>query len=251
MPSDPGESGVLGEHGQPRLGGPRRRRVHGRAPGLHHRAAVRLLVVGRADHPDLAVDPVLRAGERQRAAPLPRARLGGEPLGALDRVVVRLRHGGVRLVRPGRGDALVLVVDPGGRVEQLLQAAGPEQRRRPPQLVDVEDRAGDVHVRVAGDLLADQLHREQRREVVRPDRLARARVQRRRRWRRQVGDDVVPLGRDLRLIKDELGPLAHGLLHLSSAGTAPYVSTDAMSRASVKSAPHVFNRTIRQRGLGP
>src|ERR1700722_9641961 len=68
MPSEPVESG---------LGGPGRGRVHGRAVGLHKRAPVRLLVVGRPDHPDLAVEGVLRRRERERAAPLPGAGLGG------------------------------------------------------------------------------------------------------------------------------------------------------------------------------
>jgi hypothetical protein len=64
---------------------------------------------------------------------------------------------------------------------------GPVERRGPPQLVDVEHLAGDVDEPVAGDLLEDQVHREQRREVVGPDRLERARVQRRWWRRRQVG----------------------------------------------------------------
>ena len=119
------------------------------------------------------------------------------------------------LCDPAGETALVLVVDPGRGVQQLLQPVGAEQRRRPPELVDVDDLAGDVDVVLAGHLLADQLHREQRRQVVGADRLEGARVQRRRRGRGQVGDDVVPLVRDLRLVKDELGPLGHGLLRSS------------------------------------
>ena len=56
----------------------RRRAVDGRAPGLHHRAAVGLLVVARADHPHLALEPEQLAGERQRRAPLAGAGLGRE-----------------------------------------------------------------------------------------------------------------------------------------------------------------------------
>src|SRR5262249_12579686 len=108
-----------------------------------------------------------------------------------------------------RADAFVLVVDLRRRVEGTLQAAGPEQRGGPPQLVDVQDLAGNVHVALAGDLLGDQRHREQRRQVVRPDRLARGRVQRR--WWRggQVGYDVVPLRRQLRLVQQVLRPVSH------------------------------------------
>ena len=39
--------------------------VHRGAPGLHHRAPVGLLVVARADHEDLALQPEQGAGERQ------------------------------------------------------------------------------------------------------------------------------------------------------------------------------------------
>src|SRR3954467_11171234 len=64
--------------------------MHRRSPGLHHRAAVRLLVVARADHEDLALEPEQRAGERERRAPLARAGLRRE-----------LAHAGLGvLVRP-------------------------------------------------------------------------------------------------------------------------------------------------------
>ena len=212
---------VDGEHVRARLGGPGRAGVHGGAPGLHHRAPVRLLVVGGADHPDLAVDAVLRAGEGQRAAPLPGAGLGGEPLGALGRVVVRLRDGGVRLVRPGRRHALVLVVDPRRGVQRLLQPVRPVQRGGPPQPVDVEHLVRDVDEGVGGHFLADQLHREQRREVLRAHRLARARVQRRGRRRGQVRDHVVPLAGDLGLIQCDLGALGHNSLPISISDIFP------------------------------
>ena len=153
-----------------------------------------------------------RAGERQRAAPLPGAGLGREPLDAGLGVVERLRHGGVRLVRPDRRDALVLVVDPGRCAERLLEPPRAEHRRRPPHPVDVLHLDRDVDEPLARDLLLDQRHREQRCEVVRPDRLERARVQRRRRRGRQVRHDVVPPGRHPVLVKKDLataGQLGH------------------------------------------
>ena len=232
---------MQGEYFRARLGGPGRAGVHGGAPGLHHRAPVRLLVVGGPDHPDLAVDAVLRAGERQRAAPLAGAGLGGEPLGALGRVVVRLRDGGVRLVRPGRGHALVLVVDARGRVQRLLQPARAVQRGGPPQPVDVEHLGGDVDVGVGGHLLADQLHREQRRQVFRPHRLHRPRVQRRWRRRGQVGHDVVPLAGDLGLIQCDLGALGHNSLR-SPAATSfpePYAAPPGRGVRGGRSPPRV------------
>ena len=129
---------VLGQHRPARVGEVGRARVHRRAVGLHQHLAVGLLVVGRPHHPDLELEPEQRGRERQRAAPLARAGLGGQLGHALGGVVVGLRHGGVRLVRPGRAAALVLVVDPGRGAQVLLQPPGAEQRRRPPQPVDVE-----------------------------------------------------------------------------------------------------------------
>ena len=69
-------------------------------------------------------------------------------------VLVRLRDRGVRLVRARRGDALVLVVDVRRGIERLLEAAGAEQRRRPPQPVDVADVVRDLDLGLGGDLLA-------------------------------------------------------------------------------------------------
>ena len=177
-----GVLGVLGEVAAAGLGQVAGGAVHLAAEGPHQHAAVGLLVERRTDLPDLAVEPENAAGKGERGSPLPGAGLGGQPAYAVDRVVVGLRHGGVGLVRADGRDALVLVVDVRGGVERLLEAAGAVQRRRPPQPVDVEHLAGDVDVALAGDLLRDQLRREQRCQVVGADRLQGARVQRR--WRR-------------------------------------------------------------------
>jgi hypothetical protein len=195
----PGVVGVLRQQRPAVVGDVGRAGVHGGAPHLHHRSPVGLLPVRRGDHPDLALHAVLGRRECERTPPLARARLGGQPGDAFGVVVVRLRHRGVRLVRTGGADAFVLVVDARRCAELLLQPRGAEQRARPPYPVHVEHLAGDVDVALRRDLLLDQCHREQRRQVVGPDRLVRARVQRRRRRRRKVGDDVVPRGRHLRL----------------------------------------------------
>ncbi len=200
----------VGEDLSTRLGQAGGAAVHGRAERLHHRAPVGLAVVRRPHLPHLALEPVLRAGEGQGRAPLARARLGRQRPDAAARVVVGLRHRGVGLVRARGGDALVLVVDAGRRAQRPLEAVRPVQRRRPPEPVDVEHLVGDVDVGVTGDLLRDQLHREQRRQVVRSHRLHGARVQGRRRWRGQVGDDVVPARRELRLVEQELVLHGHG-----------------------------------------
>ena len=66
----------------------------------------------------------------------------------------------------------------GRRVERLLQPAGAEQRRGPPQLVGLAHRLRDLDLRLGRDLLEDQRHREDRREVIRSRRLLGPRVQR-------------------------------------------------------------------------
>ena len=204
MPSEPVESGCsarIGPSGVREVG---RAGVHRAAERLDHHAAVGLLVVRRPHLPDLALHAELRAGERQRRPPLAGAGLGGELADAGLAVVERLRHSRVGLVRAGRRDALVLVVDARRRAERLLQPVRPEQRARPPQPVDVEHLVGDVDVLLGRDLLQDQVHREQRRQVVRADRLTGAGVQHRRRRGRQVVQHVVPAGRHLVLVEQDL-----------------------------------------------
>ena len=75
---DPERAGGVRGLRPARLGAVGGRAVHGRSPGLHHRAPVRLLVVARADHEHLALEPEERARERDRGAPLAGARLRGE-----------------------------------------------------------------------------------------------------------------------------------------------------------------------------
>ena len=104
--------GMLLEDGASALGLVGRGGDDSRAPGLHQRAPERLLVVGDANHVDLALEPEQPAGKGKRAAPLAGARLRRQPGAAFLLVVVGLRHRRVRLVAPGRADALVLVEDP-------------------------------------------------------------------------------------------------------------------------------------------
>ena len=95
-----------------------------------------------------------------------------------------------------------------GRLQRLLEPRRAEQRRGPPQLVDVDHLAGDVDPLVGADLLADQRHREQRREVVGADRLLRLRAERGQRLDARlhdVGHQVEPRGRDLVGLQVESG----------------------------------------------
>jgi hypothetical protein len=71
---------------------------------------------------------------------------------------------------------------------------------------------GDLDLRLGRDLLHDQAHREDRRQVVRSGRLAGPRVERRQRLAGQVRQQVDPVGRDLVLAEEELGRLAHGAI---------------------------------------
>ena len=188
----------------------RRRAVHGRAPRLHHRAPVGLLVVAGADHVDLALEAEQRAGERERGAPLPGAGLGHQLRDPGLRVLVGLRDGAVGLVRAGGRDALVLVEDLRRRAERLLQRPRAVQRRRPPQPVGVAHRVRDRDRRLRRDLLHDQRDREDRRQVRRAGGLAGLRIQRRQRLTGEVGEQVDPVRRDGVLAEDVLQRLAHG-----------------------------------------
>ena len=187
----------------------RRRRQAARAEGLHERAPVRLLVVRDAHlkHQHLEAEQVAREG--QRRAPLARTGLGRQALDARLLVVERLRDGGVRLVRARRAHALVLVEDLRGRTQDLLQPVRAIQRRGTPEPVDLAHRLGDLHLALGGDLLHDQFHREQRREVVGPHRLQGAGVQHRGQRLGQVGLDVVPALRDAVLGQQVFGRFGH------------------------------------------
>ena len=220
-----GAGGVGGQDRPTGLGEVGGAGVHCGPPDLHHRLAVRLLVVRRSHLPDLALQPELRAGQRQGGTPLSRTGLGGELPGALRGVVERLRHRGVRLVGADGADAFVLVEDPGRRIEELLQPASPIERTGPPEAVHIDDLAGNVNVRVATDLLPDERHREQRSQVVRSHRLVRARVPHW--WRRlgEVGTDVVPLRRGIRPGRRR---------HPSDANSASSRSTSASSWYTAK-----------------
>ena len=148
-PSEPGWSGSRCSMRAPGRGERRGRAVHGGAEGLDHRCGG--TASGRRTPRPATPRTRGRTGRTRRPAPCPtgprrsRSSASSDPgLG----VVVRLRHGGVRLVRAGGRDALVLVVDPRRRAERLLQPVRAVQRRRPPLPVDVEDLVGDVDVRL-------------------------------------------------------------------------------------------------------
>ncbi len=178
------------------------------AVALHQRPAIGLLLEADPDHVDVDLEPEQAAGQRQRRAPLAGAGLGRDPGDARLLVVVRLGHRGVRLVAAGRAHALVFVVDPGRGIEEALEPARPVERRRPPQAIDVADRIRDLDRALLAHLLEDQRHREQGCELRGADRLQRPRMQGRRRRPRQIGREIVPVGRNPLFAQDRLqGPL--------------------------------------------
>ena len=186
----------VGEDRSPVVGVRRRAGNARRAERFHEQPTIGLLVVRHPHHEDLNVDAEQRARERQRRAPLAGAGLRGDLPGARFPVVKGLRHRRVRLVAAGWTHAFVLVVDPGWRLESLLEPPRTEERCRTPLPVDVAHGFGDLDLARARNLLHDERDREQRREIVRSDRLHRPRVQHRRRRRWQVGHQVVPGFRD-------------------------------------------------------
>ena len=219
-----------------------RRGHHLTAPGLHHQAPVGLLLVGGPHHVDLALDAKERTGEGERAPPLAGTRLRGDALDPLLTVVVGLGNGGIGLVRAGRGDRLVLVVDPRRGVERLLEAAGTHQGSRAPEAEDVEDRARDVDPGVGRHLLEDQGHRKEGGEVLWASRLPRYGVECRVNRLRQPRHDVKPgfrksIGRHIPAHESSLDDrrAVAGTLARSPGGGAVRHSGIALSGDSPKS----------------
>ena len=150
----------------------------GRAPDLHHALAVRLLLIANPHHVHHALEVEDPGGKGEGAPPLARAGLGRQSLGALGLVVKSLGDRRVRLVRTGRADPFVFVINLRSGLELPFQPGRAHQGRRPPQSQRLLHRLRDVDVAFLGDFLLDQLHREQRRQILRADRLTRARVKR-------------------------------------------------------------------------
>ena len=183
----------------------------GRAPGFHQRPAVGFLIVGNPHHEDFHFDAEQRPGEGQRGTPLPGAGFGGDAFDAGFLVVERLSDGGVGFVAAGRTDAFVLVIDPRRSAERPFQPAGPIQRAGSPLPIDLPDRFRNLDLSLGGHFLLDQRHREQRRQIIRPDRLQRTGMQHRRRWFWQVRDQVIPEFWHSTLIEHVFNGFAHFL----------------------------------------
>src|SRR2546426_5169614 len=93
-----------------------------RAVQIHDILPVRLLVVRYADHEHLRLQAEVIRREREGGSPLTRAGLGRERLDPLLGGEVGLGERRVRLVRADGRKVLPFVVDPGGRLEERLEA---------------------------------------------------------------------------------------------------------------------------------
>ena len=175
---------------------------HPRAEALHHHPAIGLLVIAHLHHVDLHLDSQKRACHGERRAPLPGPRLRGQARDAFPAVVVRLGDSGVGLVAAHGTGALVLVVDLGRRLQSSLQPQGPAQRGGTPELVDLPHLIGDGNVTVGGDFLLDARHGEEGCQIFGRQRLMCGGMQRGRRRRRQVSDQIVPTGGQILLGHD-------------------------------------------------
>ena len=148
------------QHIAPRLRRLRRTGEDLGAPGSHHRASIRFLPIADFDHEHAYVDAEHLAGKRQRTAPLAGAGFGGKAPDAGLPVVKRLRHRGIGFVRPSRRNALVLVIDPGGRPEHRFQTRGANEGGWAPEAVDLTHFLRDGNPALGGHLLFENSRRK-------------------------------------------------------------------------------------------
>ena len=198
-------AGVLGVDEPSDVSRHRGRRRDVRAVGAHDLAAERLLLVGALHHEDVAVESEERARHRERRSPLARASLGRDALEALRLRVVRLRDGGVELVRAGRVVALELVVDLRRCAERLLEEVRAHEGRGAEHAVEVADLLGDLEQRgLVVELLADELLAEHGREIGLGAGLSGCGNEKRGGLLRHVGAQVVPALGKLALVEIRL-----------------------------------------------
>ena len=103
MPRLPVRFGIAGQDGASGVGLGAGAGHDPAAPGLHHDAAIGLLLVADGDHKDLALQAEELGGKAQGAAPLTGPGLGGKALQAFLLGIVGLGHGGVGLVAARAG----------------------------------------------------------------------------------------------------------------------------------------------------
>jgi len=137
-------------------------------------------------------------------------------LNALLLVVEGLSDRRIRLVAAGWADTLVLVIDPGRRIECRFQASRPEQGGRAPLTQDITDRTRDLDLPFEAHFLLDDGTREDDGQIIGGDGLAGTGVQNRRQGLGQIGVDVVPVLGNVPLIEQVLYGISHGNRGVSS-----------------------------------
>jgi hypothetical protein len=93
----------------------------------------------------------------------------------------------------GRAYPLILVIDPARCLEILLEAPGAKERGRAPAGVYLPDRFGDRDPALLRNLLLDERLRKEGRQGIGGDRGMSLRVKGRRKRRRKIRLDVVPV----------------------------------------------------------
>jgi hypothetical protein len=114
---------------------------------------------------------------------------------------------------------------------------GAEQRRWTPLTVDIEDAARNLDITISRDLLQDEIHREEREQIIWANWIKATRMKRRGRRAGQIGNDVVPSRRHLVLREDVL-VLANAVIHVmcSSTRLPEGVQPDAIAHTEASQA---------------
>ncbi len=169
----------------------------GRTPGVHHQAAVGLLVIADPDHVDLALQAEETACEAEGASPLTRTRFGCNSFDAEDFVVIGLGDGCIRFVAPRGAHSFILVVNPRRGPQGLFQGIGSLERRGSPDKKLFHHLFRNVDPSLLAHFLFNQIHRKHGGQVFGTDRFSCRRVDDRLKRTRQIGLDVVPLPRNV------------------------------------------------------
>ena len=171
-----------------------RRRRHLRAEGLHHAAAVGLLLVAELDLIDSGLQAEQPGCVCQRCTPLAGAGLGGDVCHAFFAAVVGLRKRRVELVRTHGAHALVLEIYVGGSAERLFKPVSAHEGSGTVVFVHLAHFLGNVNPAVGlVEFLATKLLGEDGIEVFGLEGFVRGGIQRRHGLVGHVGLYVVPL----------------------------------------------------------
>ena len=156
------------------------------------------MLIAYFDHKDPAVKAEIRAGHRQRGAPLAGSGLGGNPLQPLLFGVIGLGHRRVELVAARGVVAFEFVVDMRRSAQLLLKAISPDERRGTVHFVEVMNFVWDFNKPVVVvKLLSNQFFAEYGRELFGGHRLKCPGIEQRRRLYLHIGADIVPVLRKL------------------------------------------------------